>query len=70
MSRPLRRARIRNKGRRQMHRDAYRKMGRVIELADAGYSESSIAASVGLKVELVRRILKRAASLDRGEGVR
>lgn len=64
------RALCRSKGKRQLQRECRRDVARVIELADTGYSQKTIAASVGLTEDLVREILERAEAVrvSAGEG--
>ncbi len=61
------RAQRRAGGKRKQKREARRDITRVIELDRAGHSPSSIAASVGLREDVVREILERAEALE-GEG--
>jgi len=64
------RRRARAFGKRRLDREARRHVLRVMELSEAGYSTSTIAASVGLSEDAVRWILQRERELksQRGEG--
>lgn len=60
------RRRRRALGKRRLRREAHRDVVRVLERAESGSSPAAIAASVGLKEELVREIL-RIAEARRGD---
>ncbi len=66
-TRAQRRAHRRAHGKRKLRREARRDIARVIELDRAGYSPSSIAASVGLREDVVQEILEHFGALE-GEG--
>lgn len=62
------RALRRSMGKRKLKRECHRDVARIIELADRGFTPTTIARTVRLPVDFVSDVLERAEEVRHGEG--